>query len=125
MREHGFENCAIELKLCKGKSLPFKSVAEHQVQALQQVKNGGLYHKISDIPTSWVAGDMRYTAKKPFDCLYIKGAAYVAICFYIPRTQKVVYGIDIDDFVALTCSSGRKSITEDMATQAASFTLRL
>jgi len=40
-----------ELKLCKGKSLSFSSVAEHQEKALFAASSKqGLFHKISDSP---------------------------------------------------------------------------
>ena len=119
------QSMAYELKLCKSTSLPFSSVKEHQVQALQAVKGEGLHHKISDIPTSWVTGQMRFTSQKPFDGLFIKGNAYVVICFYIPRKQKAAYFIKVDDFIAMKKTITRKSITEEMARKACSFVVEL
>ena len=43
-----FNNCALELKLCKEKSLPFDRVDDHQILALQDVKHKHKYHKITD-----------------------------------------------------------------------------
>ena len=90
-----------ELKLCKGFSIPFASIAEHQIKALLAVQSQkGLYHKISDQPVSiqegadqkatlfeaFLAGQtgqpfptqekpgkekMRFTRPKPFDCFYL------------------------------------------------------
>ena len=90
-----------ELKLCKGKSIPFASVAEHQIEALEAVQSKkGLYYKIADQPVSaqegadqkatlleaFLAGQtgqpfptqeksgkkkLRFTKKKPFDCFYL------------------------------------------------------
>ena len=45
-RIHG----VFELKFCKGKSLPFKNLAEHQEKALLDASEDGLYHKITDQP---------------------------------------------------------------------------
>ena len=40
-----------ELKLCKGTSLSFSSIKEHQKQALLDIScDTGLYHKIADAP---------------------------------------------------------------------------
>jgi hypothetical protein len=77
-----------ELKICKGPSMPFKQVADHQIKGLQDAKRGGLYHKISDSPVSWQTRT-RFTKPKPFDCLLINNAsAFVVLWFYKPRQAK-------------------------------------
>lgn len=109
---------AYELKICKGNSLSFNAVKEHQRQGLLDAKKG-LYHKISDSPI--FAGNMtRFTNPKPFDCLYLKDAiGYVVILFYKPRKPKVTYMINIYSFLDEEKKSERKSLTEEKAKEIA------
>jgi len=113
-----------ELKLCKGKSLPFSAIAEHQIAALLAVSSpDGLYHKLTDQPVSIQekTKNMRFTRPKPFDCFFLQEqAAEIVIMFYVPRKKKTVYYIDISDFVEMKRKATRKSITEDMAQVACS-----
>ena len=105
----------IELKMCKGNTMPFNQVKEHQIEELKQAQNGNLYHKIAD-QTFGRAGSFGQTLKKPFDCMNIyKAEAYIVICYYKPRQKKEFIFIDVDDFVDLEKESDRKSLTEDMA----------
>ena len=102
-----------ELKMEKGTTMSFSRVADHQIEALLQAKYEGLYHKISDTPVSW-GGKMRFTSKKPCDCMLIKQAeAYVVVCFYRPRQKKETMWIDIDRFLKVKSEALRKSITEN------------
>ena len=105
-----------ELKFCKGKSLPFSALAEHQEKALiASAGNDGLYHKISDFPV-FSNNKMRFNKPKPFDCLYlIAQPAYIVVMFWIPRKKKKVYYIYIDDWIAMREKADRKSMTEKMA----------
>jgi len=113
-----------ELKLCKGKSLSFDSVADHQIKALTKVEGSeGLYHKISDSPVSWQK-NMRFTKEKPFDCLFLKDTpAYVVVVFYVPSKKKTAYYIPVHEFVnmrhavenGLLGEKPRKSFTEPHA----------
>lgn len=116
-----------ELKLCKGKSLSFDSVADHQIKALTKAEGSeGLYHKISDTASraAGVAGFSRFTAPKPFDCFFLKDTpAYVVIVFYVPSKKKTAYYIPVHEFVNMrqAVESGslgekpRKSFTEPHA----------
>lgn len=107
-------NTAFELKFCKNrKPLPFSAVQDHQLVALQEVKNIGKFHKIADQP--FIPGRMAYTFKKPFDCFFLKGEAYVVILFYEPYEDKIMYWIDVDVFINEMNTSTRKSLTEDRA----------
>ena len=108
-----------ELKLCKGKSMPFNSVADHQVEALVAGScDEGVYHKISDSPVSW--GGQRFTKPKPFDCFYFRNVpAYVVICWYVPRKKKAFHYIPIKAFIRKRDSVERKSITEEMSAEIA------
>lgn len=95
---------AFELKICRGTSLSFDVVKEHQVASLKAVKHDGLEYKIPD--------DTRGT--KPFDFFKLKGAAYVVVLFY-QRGVKHFYLIDVDVWIQEVESSERKSLTEDRA----------
>lgn len=110
-------NAVYELKMCKGNAMPFNQVAEHQIEALKQAKQGNLYHKIADTPVSWgMNTKMRFTAKKPFDCMNIyKAEAYIVIVYYKPRKKKDFIFIDVDDFIKEQENSDRKSLTEERA----------
>ena len=105
-----------ELKLCKGKSLPFDALADHQELALLDISSTkGLYHKISDFPI-FTASKARFNRKKPFDCFFLVcQPAYVVVCFYVPRKKKRLYYIRIQDFIEMRNKADRKSITEQMA----------
>lgn len=107
---------AFELKIVKGRSMPFSAVQEHQVRALLKTENGGLYHKISDASYG----------TKPFDCFYLDGLqAYVVPVWYVPRERKTAYYIRVGTFCAMQASAGRKSLTEDMARIAADHIIEL
>lgn len=124
LQDNGKETAAYELKLCKGTSLPFSSVKEHQIEGLKAVGDRGLYHKISDAPI-FGGNKTRFNHPKPFDCAFLKGEAYVVICFYIVRKQKATYFIRVDDFIAMKKIVTRKSITEPMAKEVAEFVVNL
>ncbi len=105
-----------ELKFTKGKSLSFKTLAEHQERALiAACGSDGLYHKLSDFPVFKESG-MRFNRKKPFDCMFLTWQpAYIVIMFWEPRKKKNVYYIKIENWLAMRESATRKSLTEDMA----------
>lgn len=112
-----------ELKFCKGTSLPFSSLAEHQEKALlATTSEEGLFHKITDAPFFKDAQNkMRFTRPKPFDCFYLQCTpAYIVIMFWKPRKKKNVYYIPIFAFVSMRESAERKSITESMAKESSS-----
>lgn len=105
-----------ELKLCKQKSMPYKAVDDHQIEALMRAKSGdGFFHKISDAPFGHSDG-FRFHKPKPFDCFFVKEfPAYIGVCFYKPRVKKEVYLIDVDRFVMARDADDRKSLTEEKA----------
>lgn len=109
------ETEAYELKICKGTSLPFNSLQEHQVKALLEAEEGSLFHKITDQP--WIADrPYTFTAKKPFDCFcLVKVRSYVIVWFYAPKKPKVFIKIAIKDFIKESLNSSRKSLTEKRA----------
>lgn len=97
-------NCAIEVKVTTGKSIPFSAVQEHQERALGMV-SATFVHKISDDSQG----------KKPFDMFVMQNAgAYIALAFLVPRKQTTVYLISLSHWLALRQSCGRKSVTEEM-----------
>jgi len=116
-----------ELKLCKGTSIPFSNIADHQVVALQNANSDvGLYHKLTDQPVSihqkQEDKNMRFTRPAPFDCFFVKNyPAYVVIMFYTPRIRKNVFYIRINDFISMKLNTGRKSFTEEIAGRYACF----
>lgn len=112
-----------ELKLEKGRAIPFDRVYDHQVAGLRQAKYKGLYHKIADQPAMMVQGRRMYLGlKKPFDCLFLKGLeAYVVIMYYVPRETKRMYFIDIDVWCNEAAKSNRRSLTEARAGEIAKF----
>jgi len=106
-----------ELKLAKGGSLPFKSVKEHQVDALVSATSFGVYHKIHDLPV-FAGSKTHWANKKPFDCFYIKTPeSYVVIWFYHSREKKEMIWIRIEDWLKEARESDRKSLTEERARQ--------
>ena len=115
LKEKGFKVPAVfELKIEKKKSMPFNRVADHQIKGLLQARDG-LYLKIAD-QTIGRGGGFGATLPKPFDCAYFKEmTGFVAVCFYIPRKTKILYLIEVSDFVILRDRCGRKSLTEEMA----------
>ena len=97
--------CAVELKICKGLSLPFSAVVEHQVRALKIAKHGVLRYKIPDCGY-----------QNPFDIIVLaKVPAFVVIVFYKPRKPIEFLFIDIDVFMQEKEISKRKSLTEETA----------
>ena len=98
-----------ELKLCKTNRFPFSSVKTHQIIGLLKADTG-LFHKISDAPI-FSGMKTRFTAKKPFDCLWIKAKPFVCILFYVPRKPKLVIKIDICSFIDMRDNSDKKSAT--------------
>lgn len=71
-----------------------------------------MYYKISDSPI-FAGMNTKYTASKPFDCLWIKATeAFVCICWYIPRKQKNLYLIPINKWIKLKETHPKKSIHE-------------
>jgi hypothetical protein len=113
------KNTVWELKIEKGKSFAFSRVADHQIDGLQSAKHKGLYYKIADAPFGH--SGYRFHKPKPFDCLFIRGDAYVVIVFYEIRKKKRMYWIDVDKFVEERDTSTRKSLTEDRAKEIAYF----
>lgn len=106
-----------ELKICKGTAFPFDNVQPHQVAALLEASTGTFYHKIQDSPVSWGADTkVRFTKKKPFDCIMLKRVpAYVVLWFYHKGQKKVFIKIAIQDFIQEKNESTRKSLTESRA----------
>jgi penicillin-binding protein-related factor A (putative recombinase) len=110
---------AIELKLCKKKSLPFSAVAPHQLEGLRKVSNDHMTHKIMDMP-HFAGSRIRFDKPKPFDCIFMRNIhSYVGICYYMPRTQMDLALMDINVFILEVMRSKRKSITEPRAKEIA------
>jgi len=98
-----------ELKLVKRNVFVFDAVKDHQILGLKCAETG-LFHKISDSPI-YAGMKSRFTAQKPFDCLWLTGIkGFVIICFYEPRKYKKVFKIGIDQFLKIKENHPRKSI---------------
>jgi hypothetical protein len=114
------EGC-FELKLCKGTSLPFNALADHQREALLAACGSGLFHKITDQPV-FKGSKTRFTRPKPFDCFFLADTdSYVVVMFWIPRKKKDVYYIRIEEWVNMVESVDRKSLTEGLAAEFGTF----
>jgi len=94
-----------ELKILKkGERFNFKKIESNQLQGLADLQSEGVMWKHSDL-------DFRL---KMCDCSFIKGQAYLGICWYEPRKPKVIHFLNIDTVLALI-RSGQKSLTESEA----------
>lgn len=106
MRHRFGATCAIEIKICKTKSLPFSRLEEHQKNALLNAKHGCVVHKIADCGY-----------QNPFDAFMLcNEPAFVVVMFY-KRGQKEFFAIDIDDWVKEEAASVRRSLLESRARQ--------
>lgn len=96
---------AWELKLCKGKALPFSALQEHQKNALLSASRACIHYKIPDVGM----------APKPMDGFTLCNAeAYVVIQFDKYR-NKEFFMIPIHRWILEEEASKRRSITEERA----------
>jgi len=99
-------SAAFELKVC-GKSLPFSAVKPHQIAGLLHAKHARIFMKLPDVGF-----------QMPFDdFMLVKSEAYVVIRYGSGR----VVGIDVDDFIAESKVSERRSLTESVAQKLSTF----
>jgi len=101
-----FKKTAVfELKFCRGVSLPFSAVMDHQLLALQHASTSSLAYKISD-------GTL---GQKPFDCFSVfRVPAYIVVRFEKPRCKKF-YMITVGNWLHHIETSQRRSLTENWA----------
>ena len=72
-----FGSCAVEIKICKGKTLSWTALKEHQRRALELAGNR-MYYKIPDDSIG----------QKPFDAFILKKSeAYLVIYFAIKHNE--------------------------------------
>lgn len=114
---NGIKTAAFELKITKTPSLAFSRVEEHQRTGLLRASgDDGSFKKLTDLSID----------SKPYDAYMLKGEkAYVVIMFYKPRKPKVVYLIEIHDFLECEETYDRKSMTEEIARQYCEFEILL
>ena len=114
-----------ELKIAKLNNLPFSAVKDHQTESLVNcATHTGEYHKIADM--TFGRSGFGSALKKPFDCMFIANApTYVILWFYVPRTKKKFYKINIFEWNRCKGATQRKSITEEMALQIAEEVIEL
>lgn len=92
---------AFEAKICKGPSLPFAAVKDHQKAALLRVKFGVFNYKISDVGFD----------QKPFDGFqYHMCDSYVVIFWYEKRNDRRMTIIPIESWIKEESISLRKSL---------------
>lgn len=92
---------AFEAKICKGTSLPFSDVQDHQITNLYQAKHSLWNFKIPD--AGW---------QNPFDGIQLyRTEAYIVVFWYQKRDDKRFTMIDIDVFCDEKVKSNRKSLT--------------
>ena len=113
LKTEGWHEAAVfELKIEKTHRFLFSKVQPHQEQALIDAETG-LYHKIADSPI-FSGQKTRFTAPKPFDTVYCKDMkGYVLLWYYVARTKKICYAIEINDFIRIRNSWKMKSIKEE------------
>jgi hypothetical protein len=96
---------SFEAKICKGHSLPFNAVKEHQENSLYLTKHGAFFHKLAD------SGH-----QMPLDGVFLyKEDAFVVIFWYQKPGDKRMTIIDIDAWLEEKDKSVRRSITFDRA----------
>lgn len=104
--EHNLRHSgAFELKLTKGKSIPFTAVADHQKDALLHVKCTQIGYKIPDVGMG----------QKPFDFFILRKEHAYVVCMFYTRGCKTFYMIDIENWISEENFNTRKSLTEDRA----------
>ena len=96
------ESMAFEVKVVRGKSLPFNAVKDHQRDALYATKHNKVVWKIPD--------DGR---QKPFDGFILANVPSFVVIYFISNGNKKFYMVDIDEWISYSRESQRKSITEE------------
>ena len=105
MKKNAFGSFPYELKISKGKTLPFSRFEEQQIPALQKANRGIFHFKLTDASLGL----------KPFDgFVFKKSKAYVGIMFEVDRQQEICYFIPIKKIIKLR-ESGAKSIKLDFS----------
>jgi len=106
--QYASNNCgftgAFELKVSKGKTVPFSKFQPQQLPSLKRVKHDMFYYKLSDVDPGL----------KGFDCFVLhKELAYVVIMFNkdTEEGQHKFYLIGIDEVYKLK-TDGKRSISE-------------
>lgn len=95
-----------DLKITKTNSMPFTAVKPHQITSLKKTKHGCIRHKISDQAVGF----------KPFDGMQIcNSPAYLIILYYKKGDRKVMYFVDIDDYISFVGDKSRGGLPEETA----------
>lgn len=95
----------MELKITKTNTLPFSEVKPHQLEALRNVRDGGLFYKISDASMDF----------KPFDCFMAHGPAYIVIWYYEERGSKHCFFVPIQVWDKIIEGKTRGSLSRQEA----------
>lgn len=95
-----------ECKFSKGKPINFvHDFQPQQIPFLRKGKHGCVRWKFSDASPGLKMFDGGQMCFKP---------GFVIILFYKPRQPKIMHWIDVDDWITLQETCGRKSATEEM-----------
>lgn len=99
-------NGVFELKIAKGKSLPFDAVKDHQITALVHASSNYIVYKIPDDAIG----------QKPFDSFMLMDVpAYVVVMYQAKNPEGEFFMISIDTWVGEASRAKRKSLTEERA----------
>ena len=100
LRTKAWASFPYELKISRGKTLPFSKFEPQQLPALVKAKHDILHYKMSDASLGC----------KPCDGFVFKGSeAYVGIMFEVNKQQHIAHFIDIDIVMDIK-ESGKRSI---------------
>ena len=99
-----------ELKVCRGKSLPFSSVKEKQWRNLVNAETNFMYHKFSDMAQLGTPCDAVYS--KPRTDMPVRG---IIVVQYL--RSGYFYIIPVTTWVEESMFSSRSSLTEERAHQ--------
>jgi len=100
LRTKAWASFPYELKISKGKTLPFSKFEPQQLPSLVKAKHGILHYKMSDASLGC----------KPCDGFVFKGSeAYVGIMYNVNEQQDTAHFIDIDDVMEIK-NDGQRSI---------------
>lgn len=107
-RQNNLFNCFFELKFVntrRKKSIHhIRDFEPHQLDTLYEIQHSGIVYTISN----------QSFGKKPFDCMKIKGKAYVVIMFWKPRvTPHTFIMVNIDAFLRMIGEEDKPYYTEE------------
>jgi hypothetical protein len=105
-------SAAFELKQTQTNALPFSALQEHQIDALRSARSPyGILYKAPDDSAG----------VKPFDYFYLQSVP----AFVVIRYPKSFHVIPVENFVAESESSKRRSLTSERAEEISTYSVPL